>query len=187
MLSNCAGRFLSYFPRLSSTSSRKNFNNGTLFPWIPCKIIPKKSPQLHLLTKQKKATIAFWNRLGHDKLTRTGRMNQHFPYLHYTPWKDLTLVRLHVFSTSALLTKLDLATNSWWQRWQLCCLFRRRAKLFPFHVWSNVCLVSFRNEMLFAACFFWMVPTPYIPMSVSFSCGNILKKLSIDTVDPLVR
>ena len=97
VLSDCAGRFLSYFPRLSSTSSQKNFNNGTLFPWIPCKIISKKSPQLHLLTKQKKATIAFWNRLGHDKLTRTGRMNQHFPYLHYTPWKDLTLVRLHVF------------------------------------------------------------------------------------------
>ena len=97
VLSDCAGRFLLYFPRLSSISSRKNFNNGTLFPWIPCKIISKKSPQLHLLTKQKKATIAFWNRLGHDKLTRTGRMNEHFPYLHYTPWKDLTLVRLHVF------------------------------------------------------------------------------------------
>ena len=31
------------------------------------------------------------------KLTRTGQINQHLPYLHYTPWKDLALVCLHVF------------------------------------------------------------------------------------------
>ena len=84
-----------------------------------CETISKKSLQLHLLTKQKKTTTTFWNGFAHDKLTWTSQINQHLPYLHYTPWKDLALVRLHVFSqpsTSALLTKLDLATNSWWQR-----------------------------------------------------------------------
>ena len=34
VLRDCVGRFLPYFSRVSSTSSRKNFNNGILFPWI---------------------------------------------------------------------------------------------------------------------------------------------------------
>ena len=85
------------------------------------------------LIKWKKVTTTFWNRFAQDKLTRTGQINQHLPYLHYTLWKDLALVRLHVFSqllTSTLLTKLDLATNSWWQRWQLCCLFWQQENCF---------------------------------------------------------
>ena len=34
VLRNCAGRFLPYFCRVSSTSSRKKFNSGILFPCI---------------------------------------------------------------------------------------------------------------------------------------------------------
>ena len=87
-----------------------------------CQIISKHSLQLHLLSKRKKATTTFWNGFAHDNLTWTGHINHQLPYFHYTPWKDLALARLHAFSqlsTSTLLTKLDLATNSWWQRWQL--------------------------------------------------------------------
>ena len=34
VLRDCAGRFLPYFPRISSASSHENFNNEILFPWI---------------------------------------------------------------------------------------------------------------------------------------------------------
>ena len=34
VLRDWAGRFLSYFPRVLSTSSCKNFNNGISLPWI---------------------------------------------------------------------------------------------------------------------------------------------------------
>ena len=166
MLSDCAGRFLSYFPRLSSTSSRKNFNNGTLFPWIPCKIISKKSPQLHLLTKQKKATIAFWNRLGHDKLTRTGRLinaSHICTILLERIWHWYVYMFFSQLSTSALLTKLDLATNSWWQRWQLCCLFRQQAKLFPSHVWSKFAWFPFEMRCSLQPVFFGWYPLHTYP------------------------
>ena len=96
-------------------------------------IISKPSPQFHLLTKWKKTTTTFWNRFAHDKMTRTGQINQILPYLHYTPRKNLESVSLDAFpqlSTSALLTKPDLATNSWWQLWQLCCLSRQQANCF---------------------------------------------------------
>ena len=104
---------LPYFPRSSNTSSRIHFTNGMLFPWILRKNL-KKSQQLHLLTKRKIATATFWNGFAHNKLTRTGQINQNLPYWHCTPWKDLALITLHgfsQFSTSTLLMKLDLATT----------------------------------------------------------------------------
>ena len=108
---------LLYFLRVSSTSSCKNFNNGILFPWILQNNL--QEVMAVALSKWKKATTTFWNGFAHDKFTRTGQVNQHLPYLHCTPWKDLALVRLYGFpqlSNRALLTKLDLATNSWWQQ-----------------------------------------------------------------------
>ena len=145
-----------------------------------------------LLTKRKKATTTFWNRLAQDKLTRTGQVNQHLPHLHYTPWKDLALVHLYAFSQlsiGTLLTKLDLVTNTSWQQWQICCLSRQQTSCF--HQMCNQILPWFSFEVhLFsgAPCslFSWMVPTPYIPKSVSLlRSGNLVKKLSIATSDPL--
>ena len=108
----------------------------------------------------------------------------------------LALVRLYVFShlsTSALLTKLDLATNSWWQRWQRYCLSRQQENCLHQMCNQMFALVSFWNAAFFfrgAPCslFSQMIPTPYISMSVSLSrSGNVMKKLPIATVDPLVR
>ena len=110
VLRDCAGRFLPYFPRISSTSSRKSFNNGILFRWILQNILQEVTTVA--LSKRKKAITTFWNGFAHDKLTRTGQINQHFPYLHYTDWKDLVYV-FSQLSTSALLTKLDLVKNRW--------------------------------------------------------------------------
>ena len=116
VLGDCAGQFLPYFPRVSSISSRKSFNNGMLFPWILRNNL-QEFTAVTFTDQQTKATTTFWNGFTHDKLTRTYQINQHLPYLHYTPWKDLVLICLHAFSqlsTRTLLTKLDLATNSWW-------------------------------------------------------------------------
>ena len=133
--------------------------------------ISKPSPQFHLLTKQKNTTTTFWNRFAHDKLARTGQINQILPYLHYTPRKNLASVCLHAFpqlSTSALLTKSDLATNSWWQLWQRCCLSRKQANCF--HQMCNQIFPSipfkvqlFSLEMLLAACFLGWYPLHTYP------------------------
>ena len=90
VLRDCAGRFLPYFARISSTSSRKNFNKGILFRLILQNILQEITTVA--LSKWKKATTTFSNGFAHDKLTRTGQINQHFPYLHYTHWKDLVYV-----------------------------------------------------------------------------------------------
>ena len=145
-----------------------------------CKTISKKSPQLQLLTKRKKTTTTFWNGFAHDKLTQTSQINQHLPYLHYTPWKDLALVRLHVFSqpsTSALLTKLDLATNNWWQRCNFVvspgnkqivsiqCVIKCSPG-FPLHFFS-LKRIFFPLEVLLAACFLgWYLLNTYVCPSV---------------------
>ena len=132
VLGDCAGLFLRYFPRAWNTSSHKHFPNGMLFSWILRNNLQEVTA-VTLLTKQKMATTIFWNVFAHNKLTETGQINQNLPYWHYTPWKDLALVRLHgfsQFSTSTLLMELDLATNSWWERWQLCCLSKQQENCF---------------------------------------------------------
>ena len=111
----------------------------------------------NLLTKQKKPLSPFGTNsdtISWHELVEWINTSHICTILLERIWHWYVYMFFSQLSTSALLTKLDLATNSWWQRWQLCCLFRQQAKLFPSHVWSNVCLVSFWNEMLFAACFF---------------------------------
>ena len=93
-------------------------------------------------------------------------------------------------STSTLLTKLDLTTNSWCQRWQLFCLSRQQANCY--HQMCNQMLLFWSAVFFFrgATCslFSQRLPTPYVPMCVSLSrTGDVVKKLSIATVDPLVR
>ena len=83
MLRECAGRFLPHFPRVSTTSSRKNVSNGILFQWI-LRNNPQAFTAVAFIGQTEKATTTFWNGFAQDKLTGTVQINITPPIINKT-------------------------------------------------------------------------------------------------------
>ena len=125
--------FLPYFPRVSITSSRKNFNNGILFPWILHNNLQAVTAVAFII-QAKKGHHHFLERICTRQVETNWSNNKSTPpiFALYS-LKELGIGMSTCFFSAfdqRFVDEIGFGNNSWWQRWQLRCFYKQEANCF---------------------------------------------------------